>query len=341
MLLTAAALSLALPLAACGGSGESSASGEKVTFMMDVGLLPKHALFYAAVDHGFYEDAGFDVEILPGTGSKDTSLAVSTGRADFGFADFGQSVLARSEGAGVTQLGLIQSETAYATVTTSKSGIDDWDDLVGKKVATEAGGAMTAMWPLAAERAGLDKDDVEVVASSGQAKITGLLTGQWDATLAFYISDAPVLIAQGEKPVVLKWSDLDISMYGNGLITSDKAVADDPERVKAFVGATMRGVTWACKNQDQAVQSLMDSVREMDSKAATAGVEQACGLLWPKDAPDGASLGSMDDEGAEHVFDLVGTYLDVDSTDISTADVYTNEFLPEITTQTQIEEPKQ
>ncbi|GAA3703566.1 ABC transporter substrate-binding protein [Arthrobacter ginkgonis] len=323
----AGAAAATLLLTSC--SGASGAGGkEKVSLMMDVGLLPKHALFYAAKEHGFYEAAGFDVNILPGTGSKDTALAVSAGRVDFGFADFAMTAVARAEGADVKQIGLVQAETAYATVTTEGRGIEGWDDLKGKTVATEAGGAMTAMWPLALEKAGLAPGDVEVVAATGQAKIPGLLSKQWDATLAFFISDEPVLKAQGESPVVLKWSDIGISMYGNGIVASSKTLGDG-DKASRFMDATLRGAAWACQNQEQAAQALMKSVTEMGPEAAQAGVEAACSILASDEMAD-LGLGAMSDKGAERVVDLAGNYLGLDAGKVTPSDLYTNDYLPEV-----------
>jgi NitT/TauT family transport system substrate-binding protein len=332
----AGAAAASLLLSSCAGAAGSEGN-EKVSLMMDVGLLPKHALFYAAKEYGFYDMAGFDVEILPGTGSKDTALAVSAGRVDFGFADFAMTAVARAEGADVQQIGLIQAETAYATVTTEGRGIDDWDDLKGKTVATEAGGAMTAMWPLALEKTGLAEGDVEVVAATGQAKIPGLLSNQWDATLAFFISDEPVLKAEGESPVVLKWSDIGISMYGNGIVASGKTLSDG-DKAARFMDATLKGAAWACQNQDQAAQALMDNVTEMGPEASKAGVEAACSILASDEMGD-LGLGAMSDEGAEHVINLAGNYLGLDTAKVTPSDLYTNDHLPELGVDEKIAAP--
>ncbi|GAA0996798.1 hypothetical protein GCM10009555_093240 [Acrocarpospora macrocephala] len=332
------AVGLAVATALLTGCSAASSGREQVTFMMDVALLPKHALFYAAVDQGFYRAAGFDVMIVPGSGSKNTALAVASGRVSFGFADFGQTALARSQGAKVKQLGLVQARTAYATITTSDTGIRRWPDLKGKKVATEAGGAMAAMFPLARERAGLKESDVQLIAASGPAKIPGLLSGQWDATLAFYNSDQPVLVSLGYTPVMLKWSDLGISMYGNGIIAGDEAIAGDPDRVRRFVTATLRGVKWACDHQDQAGRSLLGHVRLMNQKAAQAGVASACDLVWSEETR-ARGLGVMTDAGVRHVLDLTGRYLKADTGGVRPADLYTDEFLAPIGPATVIDAP--
>lgn len=323
----ALAASATLLLTSCSAAAGTEGR-EKVSLMMDVGLLPKHALFYAAKEHGFYEAAGFDVQILPGTGSKDTALAVSAGRVDFGFADFAMTAVAKAEGADVKQIGLVQAETAYATVTTAKTGIAAWEDLKGKTVATEAGGAMTAMWPLALEKTGLAASDVEVVAATGQAKIPGLLSNQWDATLAFFISDEPVLRSEGEDPVVLKWSDIGISMYGNGIVASGKTTADG-DKATRFMDATLRGAAWACQNQEQAAAALIKHVTEMGPEAAKAGVQASCSIL-ASDEMEATGLGAMSDAGAEHVVDLAGTYLGLDAEKVDPADLYTNDHLPDL-----------
>src|SRR5690606_27721668 len=126
---------------------------------------------------GFYEDEGLDIEIVPGTGSLNTSVAVGQGGADFGFADFGTMAGAVANGSDVRQLLGIHMQSPFAIVTTEDSGIKDWDDLKGKKVASEPTGSTTVLFPLALELAGLTEDDVELVHVDGTAKVPGMLAG--------------------------------------------------------------------------------------------------------------------------------------------------------------------
>ena len=68
-----AALALTIPLVS---SCSSNSTGDSIDVMMDVGYLPKHAPFFAAVAEGFFDEEGLDVSLMPGSGSNNTVTSV-------------------------------------------------------------------------------------------------------------------------------------------------------------------------------------------------------------------------------------------------------------------------
>ncbi|MEC4615535.1 ABC transporter substrate-binding protein [Tsukamurella tyrosinosolvens] len=332
--LAATSVVLAASATACGAN-----SPDTMSVMMDVGYLPKHTPFFAAVDHGFFAEEGLDVEVMPGSGSGNTVTAVESGRVDAGWADFAVTVINQGRGAKVKQVNLVQAQSAYAVVSMDGKGISTWDDLVGKTVATEGGGAMTSMWPYALSKLGLDKAAVNVVHAASNAKIPGLLAGQWDANLALSVSDAPAVAGLGRTPVVLRWSDLGINIYGNGIIFSDKEIASNPDRVKRFNRALQRGFLWACANKDSAAQSFHKEIEGYATSTVLTALEEQCSLNWPKDYRD-TPYGAMDDAGVQEVLDISRQFLGLKNRDLMPNQVYDNSFLSSITRDEQIVAPK-
>src|SRR5262245_37920861 len=52
---------------------------EKINFLLDFTPYGKHAPFFAALDKGFWKDAGFDVTIIKGEGSATTISSYAAG----------------------------------------------------------------------------------------------------------------------------------------------------------------------------------------------------------------------------------------------------------------------
>ncbi|GAA5051794.1 ABC transporter substrate-binding protein [Nocardia callitridis] len=309
-------------VSACAGGGKNS-----MTVMMDVGYLPKHAPFFAAVERGFFRAEGIDVTIMPGSGSTNTVTSVETGRVDAGFADFGATIISQGRGARVKQVNLLQARSAYAVVAIEGNGINGWDDLRGKTLATEGAGAMTAMWPFAMSKLGLTEGDVHVVHASSGSKIPGLLARQWDANLALYISDQPAIDALGREAVVLKWSDLGIDLYGNGMVVSDKKLAENPDQVRRFNRAMQKGFLWSCAHPDEAAQDFRRQVSGFETDTVTLAIREQCSLNWGtgRSAND---FGVMDDAGAQKMLDVAQQFLGLPEDSGLTPDkVYTNDFL--------------
>ncbi|OLL82507.1 Hydroxymethylpyrimidine ABC transporter, substrate-binding component [Pseudonocardia sp. Ae168_Ps1] len=311
-----------LALTACGsGSGR-----ERMSLMLDVGWLPKHALFVSAVERGFFEAEGIDLEVMPGSGSTNTVTSVDVGRVDAGWADYGATVVSQGRGAAVKQVNQVQARSAYAVVALAGTGIDGWEDLPGKTVATEGAGAMTAMWPYALSRLGLTEDDVNVVHATSAAKIPGLLAGQWDANLALYVSDQPAIDALDRRATVLKWSDLGIDLYGNGIVFSDEKLRTAPDQVKRFNRAVQKGYLWACGHPQEAAQDFQKEVSGFEDRTIVLAINEQCALNW---GPDGAGdFGVMDDASVQNMIDVAHRFLGLDpDARLTPADVYSNDYL--------------
>lgn len=324
-------------LPACGGGSQGSSDLRQVTFQMDTSLLPKHGIFYAAVGQGFYEEEGLDASIEPGTGSFDTSVAVGSGEFDFGFADFTTMVGTRQEGLEVQQLAAIHAQSPFAVVTLPRYNINSFQDLKGRQVAGEPAGSTTILFPVALELCGIDESDVEIINVDPRAKTPGLLSGEFEAILAYSVSDPAILVEEGAEPVILQWSECGFEGYSNGLIATDEMIQNDPDLVQRFVTATLRGVKWACENPDAAAANTQEFIQGLGDEAARAGIDLACDLVWTPEARENG-LGWYDESKVADTIDLgreifeIGEGLDLSET-------YTNEFNPEITPNTEVSPP--
>ena len=82
----------ALVLAACGDdddSGDGGAEGgtQDATLVLDFVPGPVHAGIYQALEQGYYEDEGINLEIVEPTSTADTLKLIDGGKAQFGIAD--------------------------------------------------------------------------------------------------------------------------------------------------------------------------------------------------------------------------------------------------------------
>src|SRR5262249_39646762 len=107
---------------------------EKITFLLDFTPYGKHAPFFAALDKGFWKDAGFDVTIVKGEGSATTISSYAVGTVDFAFSDTPTLILARSKGALVKVAAIIHDKSLYAFGTLEENNIKTPQDLKGKRI---------------------------------------------------------------------------------------------------------------------------------------------------------------------------------------------------------------
>lgn len=305
---------------------EAGESLRKVTFRLDTSYLPKHGIFFVALDKGYYREAGLDVTIIPGTGSMGTVQTVAAGRDTFGFADAGTMVLGRAQGAMVKEIAMIHAKSPFAVITLKKYGIKTPKELEGKTIASEPAGSSFIMLPIFFKLAGVDSSKVNVVPTDPTSKVPGLLAGRFEAVGSYLVSDPPVIVAAGGEPVIFAYSDYGFKMYSNGLIASDKTIKEEPELVRKFVHATLKGVKFANDHPDEAAAILVKHVPEINPQAAKMGVELASKILWTDEALANG-IGYMSKEMWEITQKNLLDYMGLKKP-FSIEELYTNEFLP-------------
>lgn len=308
------------------GASEAGESLRKVTFRLDTSYLPKHGIFFVALDKGYYREAGLDVTIIPGTGSMGTVQTVAAGRDTFGFADAGTMVLGRAQGAMVKEIAMIHAKSPFAVITLKKYNIKTPKELEGKTIASEPAGSSFIMLPIFFKLAGVDGSKVNVVPTDPTSKVPGLLAGRFEAVGSYLVSDPPVIVANGGEPVIFAYSDYGFKMYSNGLIASDKTIKEEPDLVRKFVHATLKGVKYANDHPDEAAAILVKHVPEINLQAAKTGIELASKILWTDEAVAngiGYMAKDMWDVTQKNLLDYMGL-----KKAFPVEELYTNEFLP-------------
>jgi len=317
-------VSLILTLLLTGGA----LAGElrKVSFRLDTSYLPKHGIFFVALEKGYYKEAGLDVTIVPGSGSLVAVQMVAAGRDTFGFADAGTMILGRAQGAMVKDVGMIHAKSPFSVITLKKYNIKTPKEFEGKSIASEPGGSSFIMLPIFFKLAGVDASKVKVIPTDPTSKVPGLLAGRFEGVGSYLVSDPPVIVASGEEPVVFAYTDYGFKMYSNGLIASDKQIQEDPDLVRRFVQATFKGIKYANDHPDEAAQILVKHVPEINPKAAKMGIELACQILWTDEAKANG-IGYMTKEMWEVTQKNMVDYMGLKQP-FPVDELYTNAFLP-------------
>lgn len=70
-------------------------------------------------------------------------------------------------------------------------------------------------------------------------KISAVLSGQVDGLIGFAHDQGPTIAAKsGKKMTYLRYSDVGLNYFSNGLIVNPETIKGKPELVKAMVAAT-------------------------------------------------------------------------------------------------------
>jgi NitT/TauT family transport system substrate-binding protein len=303
---------------------------EKINFLLDFTPYGKHAPFFAALDKGFWKDAGFDVTIIKGEGSATTISSYAAGTVDFAFSDTPTLILARSKGAAVKVAGIIHDKSLYAFGTLVENNIKTPQDLKGKRIGASVGDASRVMFPAFAKLNGIDADSVRWVDMTPPARAASLVLGQVDAVVLF-LTEAPTFSAKakeaGKNWKDFPYADYGLDLYSHGLLVRDDIVANQPDRAKRFVEATMKAWAWSIEHPQEALAIFLKHNPAVDPDQAREHFRIAIKHLLT-DTAKREGIGTVDPEKMKRTVDFVSQYFNVKG--VSIDDVYTNRFTPKL-----------
>ncbi|WP_019528355.1 GGDEF domain-containing protein [Dasania marina] len=219
--------------------------------------------YYAAKQQGYYQQAGFDVEIIAGDKNHQPITELLKGQVDFAEGN-SEVLLARLQGKPLIALAAIFQRSPSILLSRQDSGISTVNDLNHKTVMLVDGvnsqdADLLAM--LYAAKGSLD--DINIIPSSYD--ISDLYQKKVDAFNG-YISNEPFYLEErGIAYHMLRPSDYGIDFYSDILFTSKKMVAQHPYKVSRFVDATLQGWQYALDHPEEIIQLLKQQYQSAKS----------------------------------------------------------------------------
>jgi len=242
-------LAFAIALAAC---TQAAHAEDKLVFQLDWIPTGEHAAYYAGVQKGFFKDAGIDVTIVRGYGSGDTVNKVAAGAAKFGVADVGAVLAGRAQQqVPVKSIVAVYTYSPHSMFVLKSSGITDFKQLAGKKIAVSAGNSHRVYFPEVARRVGIDPESVTWVTTDASAMAAMMIAKRVDAAPFYSIHQYyqnKAAVSAGEEIVALPFVSAGFAIYASSLITTDETIKTNPDLVKRFVGAAAKSYVFARDN---------------------------------------------------------------------------------------------
>lgn len=321
---------------ACGGSddaaetvaangSEEAAEVEEITFALDFLIDGRYAPWILGKEKGFYEEAGFDITINPSKGAQEAMQQLGAGTAQAVFADLGLLVLNRVESdIPGKMVSVVYAKPPFALFTRQEDGISEPTELVGKTMGTNPGSPMPSIFEQLMEEEGQSADGFEWVEIDGSVKGQFLASGQVDAIDNYTLSEPALQRAAAEVGGVneMRFSDLGLDIYANGIVFSDDYIAEKPEQVQKFIEASLRAIEYTLENPAEAAEIMT----EFDSTLDAEIVEEQIAILAELFAPAaGLGPGEMDPEVVQRTVDSAQVTYDLDSVP-AIEEIFTNEF---------------
>lgn len=235
---------------------------------LGVGYIPdvQFAPLYVAQNKGYYADEGLQVEIEYGYENDFVALAAQ-GEREFAIASGDQVILARAQGLPISYVMKWYQRYPVALMALATKNIARPEDLVGKKVGLPGFfGANFIGWKAMVYATKLDESAVKVE-EIGFTQAAAVQQGLVDAAMIYIANEPNQLRAQGIEVNVVEVSDY-IDLVSNGLVVSEKLMADDPDLVQRMVRATLRGLKDTIDHPDEAFTIVRQVIPEITDERA-------------------------------------------------------------------------
>ncbi len=297
-----------LVLAGCGGGadGESSAPQASasaaelapVKLQLQWVAQAQFAGYYAAVEQGYYEEAGLDVEIVEGGPDIVPQDVLSAGDVDYAISWVPKVLGSIEQGAKITNVAQIFERSATTQISFKDKNITSPAQLAGKKVGSWGFGNE---WELFAgmQKNGVDLKDITLIQQAFD--MNGFLAGDIDAAQAMtYNEYAQVLEAtnpatgqlfQPEDLTVLDWNETGTAMLQDAIWANTERLGSDEayqETTVAFIKASIKG--WAyCRDEPEACRDVVvASGSTLGASHQLWQVNEVNKLVWP--SPEGIGV---------------------------------------------------
>lgn len=307
------------------------AADTKVTFALDFIPLGRHAPWYAAVAQGYFKDEGLDVTIVPSKGTAEVIQSVQSGASDIGLIDVPALVLARAGGSTLKMVTVHYQKSPYAIFSLDKgANVTTAKQLEGLNLGSGAGSFTPKIIQGFMTQLGLDPSKLQITNVAPPARASMLMTGQIPA-IEFFAMAKPGLEAgaksAGATLTTFLLADHGLDLYSNGIAAKQEYIKDNPDLMKRFVRAALRGWKFTFDNPQKAaeLQSKMVPGLKEETIAPEIAVLRALAVT-PDTQANG--LGSFDPAKMQKSLDFTVKYIGVSGTAPAAGDLYATGFLP-------------
>lgn len=317
-------LGLGLFLSACSSSQVKNDAGSLTKIRLPMGYIPniQYAPFYAAIEKGYFRDAGFEIEFDYSFETDGVKL-VGVGELPFAVVSGEQVLLARAQDVPVTYVAAWYQQYPISVVSKADANISKVEDLKGRTIGLPGlfGANYIGLRALLFS-AGLSESDV-TLEEIGFNQVELVVAGNQSIIVGYAANEPIQLKAQGIDVTELRVSDA-VQLAANGILASEKVIAEDPELVKSFVGAFLKGLQYTIDNPDDAYNlsaSHIPNFAEQDQKVQkeilTTSIE-----LWKADR-----LGYSDPQAWKNMQNIL-LEMKLVPAEMDLSKAFTNEFVP-------------
>lgn len=232
-------------------------------FTLDWKFEAPSAPFFIALDKGYFKDEGLDVTIDSGAGSRESIPRVATGAYDMGFGDVNALIkfIEENPDGKVKAVMMAYERPPFAVIGRKSLGVtEDPKSLEGKTLGAPPPDAAFGQWSAFSTVAGIDTGTITIENVGFPVREPMLAQGQVDAIFGFSFSSVINLKAQGVDPddiSMIMMAENGLDLYGNVVMVNSDFAEANPDAVKGFIKALIKGFQDTVSDPEAAVTHVI------------------------------------------------------------------------------------
>jgi NitT/TauT family transport system substrate-binding protein len=325
--LTGMALALAM-------SASGALAATDIKFTLDWKFEGPSAPFFIALDKGYFEAEGLNVTIDSGAGSRESIPRVATGTYDMGFGDINALIKLMDEQPDLKVKAVMMAyETPpFALIGRKSLGVsEDPKTLEGKTLGAPPPDAAFGQWPAFSSVAGLDTSGIKIENVGFPVREPMLAQGQVDAIFGYSFSSVLNLKAQGvpaDDIALILMGEHGLDLYGNVVIANTDFAEANPDAVKGFVKALVKGYLDAIADPAAAIPYVMKRNEVLDEAVEIDRLTMAVEGSIATPAVKANGFGGVDMDKLAKSMEFLKTSMGISDTPPAPEKVFDASYLP-------------
>ncbi len=225
-----------------------------------------HSVFYApqyaAIELGFFEEEGLEIELINGGGADNVMTAVLAGQADIGLAGPEASIYVHLEGRAdypVVFCGLTKRDGSFLV---GREDVEfDWSQTVGTEIlGGRKGGVPEMTLEYVMKQNGVEPHvDAQVNTAVEFSMMAGAFTGGQGDYVALFEPTASMVEAEGQGYVLTSLGQESGELPYTAYFANNSLLEQDPELLQKFTNAVVKGLEWVSENDAKTVAEAIIS----------------------------------------------------------------------------------
>ncbi|HKQ27205.1 MAG TPA: ABC transporter substrate-binding protein [Burkholderiales bacterium] len=301
----------------------------EMKFTLDFIPLGRHAPWYVAVAKGYYKEEGLTVSIVPARGTADSIRALDSGVVDMGFIDIPSLVAAGADSSTIRMVAVNYQRPPYSVFSLNPgANITRPQDMVGKEFSAGNASLIPRIHQAFMKQNGLDPSTLKVVNLDPASLVAALAAKRIQSIGLFAMSETAIRRAVQDAEVKhMLLADHGLDIYANGIGVKEDFLQKNPDVVRRFVRASLRGWKDALANPEEAAKLQLQSVKALNPVVIAEELQVVRRLAVVPDTQKNG-LGWIELGKLKRTVDFINENFDVAGRRLSAEDIYRPGYLP-------------